>query len=199
MTKKEQIMETAFSLFVHSGIKHVCMDDVARSLKMSKKTLYDFFSGKDDLLLESIKFNTEKFLKRFTYSMDNISVPLKAVAISSLEGFKFFRTMNDKFVDEVMKCEEVRSYFVDVRSFLAAKSLACIKKAKEEKSLKSTSSPEVMMQLFEDQIIKPRAGKTFTDNPDRYFFDVSTNVLKGFCTEKGKNEIDELRENYNLQ
>ena len=43
-------MESAFNAFTSKGIKVVKMEDIAGSLKISKKTLYEFFSGKKELL-----------------------------------------------------------------------------------------------------------------------------------------------------
>lgn len=42
MNDKGQILLTAFDLFSQYGIKKVSMDDIARSLRISKRTLYEF-------------------------------------------------------------------------------------------------------------------------------------------------------------
>ncbi len=44
------ITEKVSELYQQYGIKSVTMDDVARELGMSKKTLYKYFSNKDDLV-----------------------------------------------------------------------------------------------------------------------------------------------------
>ena len=46
-------METAFNVFAERGIKGVSMDDIVRTLKISKKTLYDYFSNKEDLIYKA--------------------------------------------------------------------------------------------------------------------------------------------------
>ncbi len=45
-----QILEQAAQVFMRYGIKSVTMDDVARELKISKKTLYKYVSDKGDLV-----------------------------------------------------------------------------------------------------------------------------------------------------
>ena len=57
MIRKEQIMETAFDVFTQRGIKDVSMDDIVRTLKISKKALYDYFSNKEDLVLQVLVSN----------------------------------------------------------------------------------------------------------------------------------------------
>ncbi|MFA0964740.1 TetR/AcrR family transcriptional regulator [Roseivirga sp. BDSF3-8] len=48
--RKGQIKEAARSLFYQRGFTSVTMNDIARSLGMSKKTLYQFYSSKKELL-----------------------------------------------------------------------------------------------------------------------------------------------------
>ena len=66
MEAQEKIQKTALALFFKYGIKRVTMDDIAKELGMSKKTIYQFYKEKDDLvnqlcdnvlLLEEYQFN----------------------------------------------------------------------------------------------------------------------------------------------
>ena len=47
---KEKILEGASKLFFKYGVRSVTMDDVASYLAISKKTIYQFFKNKDDLI-----------------------------------------------------------------------------------------------------------------------------------------------------
>src|SRR5688500_346691 len=50
MDTKERIREQAHELFMQYGIRSVSMDDIANQLGMSKKTLYQYFADKDQLV-----------------------------------------------------------------------------------------------------------------------------------------------------
>ena len=50
MEAKERILEKAHELFMQYGIRSASMDDIANSLGMSKKTLYQYFVDKDELV-----------------------------------------------------------------------------------------------------------------------------------------------------
>jgi AcrR family transcriptional regulator len=54
--QKQHIIEIAFAQFRQYGFKNITMDDISRSAGVSKKTLYELFSDKDELVLESVKF-----------------------------------------------------------------------------------------------------------------------------------------------
>ncbi len=50
MEIKERIQAKADELFMQYGIRSISMDDIAAGLAMSKKTLYQFFADKDELV-----------------------------------------------------------------------------------------------------------------------------------------------------
>lgn len=65
---KNIILEKATELFTRKGIRGVTMDDVAKQLSISKKTLYQYFGDKDDLVETVVKLQiamTQQNLKIF--------------------------------------------------------------------------------------------------------------------------------------
>jgi AcrR family transcriptional regulator len=50
MEAKERILVKAHELFLKYGIRSVSMDDIAAQLGMSKKTLYQYYADKDELV-----------------------------------------------------------------------------------------------------------------------------------------------------
>ena len=66
-TKKEiygLIVETAHELFIEHGIKDVKMDDIAAKLSISKRTIYELFNDKEELLREVLKLQNEMMQER---------------------------------------------------------------------------------------------------------------------------------------
>jgi TetR/AcrR family transcriptional regulator, cholesterol catabolism regulator len=59
--KVENIVSRAAKMFMQFGIRSVSMDDISRELGMSKKTLYQYFSNKSDLLGKVLEFSYEDF------------------------------------------------------------------------------------------------------------------------------------------
>jgi TetR/AcrR family transcriptional regulator, cholesterol catabolism regulator len=47
---KERILRGAMELFLKYGVRSVSMDDIARQLSVSKKTLYQYFADKDEIV-----------------------------------------------------------------------------------------------------------------------------------------------------
>ena len=55
--KEKNILEQVSSLYQKYGIKSVTMDDVAKEIGISKKTLYEYFSDKTDLVKKFLEFH----------------------------------------------------------------------------------------------------------------------------------------------
>ena len=55
-----RIKEKAHSLFMQYGLRSVSMDDIAGSLGMSKKTIYQYYSDKDELIVAVISEELER-------------------------------------------------------------------------------------------------------------------------------------------
>ncbi len=59
--KIRRIINESVNLFKTYGIRSVSMDDIARELGMSKKTLYEFFDNKADLLSTALNIALQEF------------------------------------------------------------------------------------------------------------------------------------------
>lgn len=56
MIKREDVVKRAAEMFAEFGVKSVRMDDVARDMAISKRTLYELFADKQELLYHGIKY-----------------------------------------------------------------------------------------------------------------------------------------------
>src|SRR5574338_757430 len=57
---KESIQSKAHELFINYGIRSVSMDDIAAQLGMSKKTVYQYFNDKDELVDAAVDEEVKK-------------------------------------------------------------------------------------------------------------------------------------------
>lgn len=60
MTTREHILEGSTKLFLDQGIKAVRMDDIAVHLAISKRTIYEIFSDKKELVEAVLEYMTNK-------------------------------------------------------------------------------------------------------------------------------------------
>jgi len=55
MVQIDRILNGSLELFFKAGIKSVTMDDIAKHLAISKKTIYQFFTDKNELVIALVK------------------------------------------------------------------------------------------------------------------------------------------------
>lgn len=82
MTQREIIIERASSMFVTQGVKAVRMDDIAQELSISKRTLYELFGDKEELLYQSILHFLVKGQQRRVESSRSVENSLEVMLLS---------------------------------------------------------------------------------------------------------------------
>ena len=60
---REHVVQAAAKAFTRKGVKTVRMDDIAADLSISKRTLYELFHDKEDLLLDVMRLHREEMKK----------------------------------------------------------------------------------------------------------------------------------------
>lgn len=89
---EERIIAAAYSAFERYGIGKTTIEDIARGAKVSRQTVYRYFTGKDDILdticcKEAVKINSV-VRKGIDRSMDFATVLTQALFIIITEGNK---------------------------------------------------------------------------------------------------------------
>ena len=77
--KKDQIIEAARLLFHKYGFKKVSMDEIAREAEVTKRTIYSYFSSKEDLL--------KYFIQEEILNMKNIVEEIDNKNLEEIEIF----------------------------------------------------------------------------------------------------------------
>jgi AcrR family transcriptional regulator len=106
-----QILEKVRKLYYRYGIKSVTMDDVSSHLGISKKTLYEYFKDKEDLVRKVL------LLKQ-----DRVKAMFREIAGKNLnaveELFEVYRILNELFKEYNPSMEyDIRKYYPDICSW----------------------------------------------------------------------------------
>ena len=62
---KERILKGAEDLFMKYGVRSISMDDIARHISVSKKTLYQYFADKEELVTMVSTSHLERSMKQY--------------------------------------------------------------------------------------------------------------------------------------
>ncbi|MCX6247032.1 MAG: TetR/AcrR family transcriptional regulator [Bacteroidetes bacterium] len=108
--KTLNILEQVTRLYKRYGIKSVTMDDVASHLCISKKTLYEHFKDKEDLVRNIVLLDYNKRNKFF--------LEIKRKNLNAIEElFEVYRMINSMFRDYNASMEyDIHKYYPDLFS-----------------------------------------------------------------------------------
>ena len=87
---RNRIIDIATHAFHSRGIKNVTMDDIAHELTISKRTLYQVFADKEELLLVCIQNETEKENRKMRYLMADSNNVLDLLLASFAEKMQTY-------------------------------------------------------------------------------------------------------------
>lgn len=103
----DKLHKAALSLFFRYGIRHVTMDDVAREAGMSKKTIYQFYREKDDLVKQLCEIELNEHECQFDILQQQASDPIHEIILISEKMRQMMQHINPTF-------------FIDLRRFYPA-------------------------------------------------------------------------------
>src|SRR5690554_7263225 len=73
---KETIFKKSLELFTNNGFKSVTMDDIANELGISKKTIYQHFSSKNELVKETVDFVFQSAINKMKSFIGKCETPI---------------------------------------------------------------------------------------------------------------------------
>ncbi len=103
MEAQEKILNTSLMLFFKYGIKHVTMDDIARELGMSKKTIYQFYKEKDDLVNQLCDIQLKEQEKKFDELNATAKDPIHEIMLISTRIREMVQNVNPLFFLDLQK------------------------------------------------------------------------------------------------
>lgn len=183
---RDKIITTAMEAFAQKGIRHVKMDDVAKELGISKRTLYEIFDKKEDLLYEGVKF----YLGDRRTQMEVKAQECKNVMEIILQAYKLkveeFRQTNPCFYTDLVKYPKVARYLAQQNQQMLTNMTKFIERGIEEGYFRKEVNPELAARLFD------ALGKYVMEQQLYCLYtieDIFTNLvfvtIRGICTEKG--------------
>ncbi|MFN5794805.1 MAG: TetR/AcrR family transcriptional regulator [Bacteroidota bacterium] len=170
-----RIIESAEEMFFRYGIKSITMDDIAKQLGMSKKTIYQHFSDKDklveSLIREHITRNTSKMchfkasaknaIEEVLYTMKHLGEMFSKINPTMFydlfkyhhESWKIYKDFKDKYIASIVEANLARGIQEKLyRSDIHIKVLAKLRIEQVEMGFNQDIFPSDQFSLVEVQI-----------------------------------------------
>jgi AcrR family transcriptional regulator len=103
MEISDRILNAAIALFERLGIRSVSMDDISRQLGMSKKTIYQYFKDKDEIVTCFCSWQRKTHNLRLRQISENSPSALHELVAISQYMKETLRTLNPGLLHELHK------------------------------------------------------------------------------------------------
>lgn len=103
MEEKTNFLSKATQLFIENGAKSVTMDEIAKEFGISKKTLYQKYKNKEELLEEVLKYKLQEVIERLKYLDENIDNAVARMYCRDEEIDKVSHSNNNILIRQLLK------------------------------------------------------------------------------------------------
>ena len=110
MKLSERIVASAFDLFMKYGIRSVTMDQISRHMGISKRTLYETFTDKGQLVMEGLDYFTSIKRNEARETIKRSGNVIETIYILARKGEEMKQQINPLFF------EDIRKYYPDVHA-----------------------------------------------------------------------------------
>jgi AcrR family transcriptional regulator len=201
---KGKILKGADELFTKYGVRSISMDDIARHLTVSKKTLYQHFADKEDIVTLACKTHIDRHVVEFEEIRNTAENAIDELAKLSMSLKRNMQNMNPSLLFDLQKYHpKAWGVWVNHKNkFIHASVVRNLKQGMEEGYFRPELDPEVigavrleMIQLAFDEDIFPRERFRLPDVQMQIF----DHFVYGLVTDKGRKLYQKYKDVKNHQ
>jgi AcrR family transcriptional regulator len=196
---KDRIINGAMELIMRYGARSISMDDIARHLSVSKKTLYQHFADKDDLVLAVCREDMRCDVKIFTEIRESSSNAIEELSKISLIMKAQMEKINPALLFDLKKFHpKAWNAWLDFKDkFIRESVMRNLKQGVEEGHFRQDINPELMaivrielIELLFDQMLFPREKFKLAE-VQMHLFD---HFVYGLVTDKGRKLYEKYKQ-----
>lgn len=194
--QRDRVIDMAGKMFAEQGVRAVRMDDVAAALSMSKRTLYEMFADKEDLLLECLKKNEERKREYAAQVVATAGNVLEIVLRLYQHGMDQMKNIHPSLYRDIQKYSKVTEHLKQQREQGAENSKKFYRTGIQQGLFRA----DINFEIF--QFLTDLSMSGFLSSGllmERWTFaevlDTVVRVnMRGICTEKGLRILDDFFE-----
>lgn len=190
---KMKVVEAARKAFVSLGIRHVRMDDLAASLSISKRTLYELFSDKEELLLQVMMEQHRKMNSYIAETTSRVQNVLEVVFSFYAWRSKELGEVNPLFFRELRKYPRVIDCIHEEQRANDTKALKYFHMGVEQGIFRSGINFEIIIKAMSMQLDMLIFSDLTEDYPLADIYrEITLLHMRGITTLKGLEMVDEF-------
>lgn len=200
MENKKCFLDKLFNLFHTYGAKTLTMDDIAKEFSMSKKTLYQQYKNKEELIQEVLEYFSNEAIEEVEKVKKQYDCPIEVLFVSGNRIDEITCQEKNAFVFQLLK------YYPDIfHSHQVSISVRIIKILKEDYKkgveigyFREDVSIDLYIKFLITLFFSADVSPLFTGETDKKSLSVAMKLLylDAIVTDEGKQRLNELKEKY---
>lgn len=196
------ITEKALELFTQKGIKDVKMDDIASILSMSKRTIYEQFADKEQLLLEALKLHNKRMRDKTREKIREAKHVLDIVLTMYTMYFDSIKSVNIKFFKELERYPNICKRNTERDQKNDKKFLAWMEMGRKQGFFREDANFEILLYILRRDLqaiftanMKDEKNELSKYTPDELGRTLILFYLRGISTPRGQEIIEDYMKN----
>ena len=197
MGLKQKILSTAAMLFTQRGVRAVNMDDISNHLSISKRTLYEIYENKEDLLFECVKIKykeSEQQLHDAVSDAKNVMDILVNIFWVKIEAL---RNTHPSFYSEMNRYPKIVEFLDKQNESRRQEQVDFIRRGVSEGFFRNDVNYDLIITLFDvSNRYVYNNYSTINCTMEQVFYNLIFVFLRGFCTTEGIRVLDEFLDSF---
>lgn len=188
---KLQIRDAAMPLFKAHGIKAVKMDDIAQLMGISKRTLYEVYRNKEELLHECIRLDAEQQQREMEAYASTARNEMDTIAFYLKQRLKGLGDVNPQFFSDMYKYKHIIEYFRQNNEQQRARSQEFVSRGIMNGFFRKDVNYDILHEISDacmQHVMKTEMYKRY--DFQEIFHTFVFIYLRGCCTAKGLEYLD---------
>lgn len=194
-----RILEGAQKLFSRFGLKSVTMDDIAKDLGVSKKTIYQLYADKNDLVKAYMVNEREDHTKNIEEIVKSSKNAIEEIILTMQFMSKTFNRINPNLFYDMQKYHpQSWAIFREFKEkFMTQLVVQNIEKGKSEGLYRSDINTKIMARFRLEQVemaMNPSIFPADKYNHTEVQIQLLDHFMHGICTLKGHKLINKYKQ-----
>ena len=194
LSLRDRILDTAMKDFALRGVKAVKMDDIAAALAISKRTLYEIYDTKEQVIFEGLKrYHRLKSEELAAYASDPHHDVLDIIIFIYRRRINDSSALNPAFYDEISKYPQIVEYIESQHQHRQQDFIRFMQRGVDEGFFRSDINYTIICHVFEALGSYMQRAHLYNQYSfEELFFNMLFVTLRGFCTAKGITKLDQF-------
>lgn len=197
MSENTEFLKKVSDLFVDNGAKTLTMDDIAKEFAISKKTLYQQYKNKEELLEAVLEYQLNSVIENI-HLIDNSSCnAIERMILPEKDFENFSRTNKSLFVRQLLKYYPAifNQHIINMNKKISKLLILNVENGREQGLYRNGFDEKLYIKFFLQLMLSYESSPLFEDEKierEYFCFEAVMFYLHSIATDKGRNYLRKI-------